>query len=132
MKNIIILAFFFLLSISGARAIEPLKLNSNFSDFVTEIDGSCEEATMLIIATGKVVACDNTPLAGVTVSIQGTTTNTTTDAYGNYSISPITNGTVLVFFAIGFQTVEITIDNPGSCGPNDKCELPLNVRLCGA
>jgi iron complex outermembrane receptor protein len=48
------------------------------------------------------------PLPGVTIVVKGTTTGTTTDFDGNYSISA-SNGDVLVFSFVGFTTQEITV-----------------------
>jgi TonB-linked SusC/RagA family outer membrane protein len=59
--------------------------------------------------TGTVVSqADQSPIPGVTVLILNTTTGTTTDFDGNYSIS-VKNGDVLQFSYIGFITRSITI-----------------------
>lgn len=47
-------------------------------------------------------------LPGVNVSVKGTTNGTTSDFDGNYTISNINNGDVLVFSYIGFKTLEVT------------------------
>ncbi|WP_298488197.1 TonB-dependent receptor [uncultured Maribacter sp.] len=49
------------------------------------------------------------PLAGVTVMIKGTTSGTSTDFDGNYSISVDSNDTVLVFSYIGYATKEVVV-----------------------
>ncbi|HEY9048898.1 MAG TPA: SusC/RagA family TonB-linked outer membrane protein [Ohtaekwangia sp.] len=61
--------------------------------------------------TGRVTAMqDNSALPGVSVILKGTTTGTTTDADGNYSIS-IGNSSnpVLAFSFIGFTTQEVPV-----------------------
>ena len=59
--------------------------------------------------TGTVVDEANTPVPGVNVIIQNTTTGTSTDFDGNYSIE-VSNGDVLEFSSLGFATQAITID----------------------
>lgn len=49
----------------------------------------------------------SSPLPGVNVIIKGTSTGTSTDFDGNYTLS-VDNGDVLVFSYIGFRTQEIT------------------------
>ena len=59
--------------------------------------------------TGTVVSkADQSPIPGVTVLILNTTSGTTTDFDGNYSIS-VKNGDVLQFSYIGFVTQAVTI-----------------------
>lgn len=50
------------------------------------------------------------PMPGVTVVLKGTTSGTTTDLDGKYSLSVPTDG-VLVFSFIGYLTVEETVGN---------------------
>jgi len=62
--------------------------------------------------TGKVLSKDdNTPVPGVTVVVKGTTTGTTTDVDGKYSIDIKTNNDILVFSAVGFLTQEKIVGN---------------------
>lgn len=59
--------------------------------------------------TGTVVSSENKqPLQGVTVTIKGTKTGTTTDANGNFRINAGEND-VLVFSNVSFTTSEITV-----------------------
>ncbi|MBS1680739.1 MAG: von Willebrand factor type A domain-containing protein [Bacteroidetes bacterium] len=51
------------------------------------------------------------PLPGVTVSLKGTSTNTVTDAQGNYLINTPDSGGTLVFSFIGLQTKEVKVAN---------------------
>lgn len=71
--------------------------------------------------TGKVTSDDNKPLAGATVTVKGTTRNTTTDANGNFRIVAKT-GDVLVFSFVGRKPSEITVQNTGNI------ELQLSTR----
>ncbi len=57
--------------------------------------------------TGKVTEEDGAPLTGVTVIIKGTTTGTTTDMDGNYSLSFDNEDAILVYSFIGYATEEI-------------------------
>lgn len=60
---------------------------------------------------GMVVDDVGQPLAGVTVSVKGTSAVTTTDDGGMYYIEIPTGGTVLLFTNVGFESVEQTISN---------------------
>ena len=62
------------------------------------------------VITGKVTsATDGSPLPGVTVILKKTTTVTTTDASGNYSIIVPSTGGTLIFSFIGMKSEEIKI-----------------------
>src|SRR3954447_19193875 len=61
--------------------------------------------------SGKVVSgTDNQPLSGVSVQIKGTTTGTTTDNSGNFSINAPGDAT-LTFGYVGYTPQEITVGN---------------------
>jgi iron complex outermembrane receptor protein len=59
------------------------------------------------------------PVPGVNVFIKGTTTGTTTDFDGNYSLSGISNANVIVFSYVGFTTQELVYQG----------QKTLNVQL---
>lgn len=59
--------------------------------------------------SGMVVDQNNEPLPGASVVIKGTTTGTTTDFDGKFSIN-IRQGDVLVVSYVGFSTNEVTFD----------------------
>ncbi|MFI5130992.1 MAG: SusC/RagA family TonB-linked outer membrane protein [Chitinophagales bacterium] len=59
--------------------------------------------------TGKVVDADGKPVPGVNVSIKGSTTTTTTDANGNYSIVVSSNEVVLKFSSATFVAQEMPV-----------------------
>ncbi|WP_315823167.1 SusC/RagA family TonB-linked outer membrane protein [Paraflavitalea speifideaquila] len=56
--------------------------------------------------SGTVTDADNNPLPGVSVTIKGTHTGTSTDANGKFSIQ-VTPGQVLLFSSVGYQSIEI-------------------------
>ncbi|HKC35927.1 MAG TPA: TonB-dependent receptor [Chitinophagaceae bacterium] len=56
----------------------------------------------------------NAPLAGVTVSVKGTTISTITDANGNYTISVPKQGSVLLITYVGMASLERTVNGNGT------------------
>jgi len=64
-----------------------------------------------ITITGQVVDDTGQPVPGVNVLVKGTTTGTTTDANGTYSLSVPNDATTLVFSFIGYASQEVSIDN---------------------
>jgi TonB-linked SusC/RagA family outer membrane protein len=68
------------------------------------LDGRAQVATV----KGKVTDQDGGILPGVNILIKGSTSGTTTDAEGNYSIEA-TTGSTLVFSFIGYATQEIAV-----------------------
>ena len=64
-----------------------------------------------ITVTGKVTDESREPLPGVNVSVKGTSTGTTTDLNGRYSIAILSEEAVLVFSYIGFTVQELTVGN---------------------
>jgi TonB-linked SusC/RagA family outer membrane protein len=65
-----------------------------------------------IVVKGKVTSMtDGLGLPGVTVLEKGTTNGTVADADGQFSISVSSSSSVLVFSYIGFNTVEIAVNN---------------------
>jgi TonB-linked SusC/RagA family outer membrane protein len=59
---------------------------------------------------GKVTSTtDQQPLAGVSVTIKGTTIGTATDDAGNYSFNNVENNATLVFSFVGYQTMEVPV-----------------------
>jgi TonB-linked SusC/RagA family outer membrane protein len=70
------------------------------------------------IVTGRVTDDKGEGLPGVTVLVKGTTTGTSTDVEGNFSIDAPANAT-LVISSVGFTTQEIAVAN----------QTTINVRL---
>jgi TonB-linked SusC/RagA family outer membrane protein len=63
---------------------------------------------------GKVISQDDSgPLPGVAIMVKGTTTGTTTDADGYYSISVPDPSSVLIFSFIGYTSQEIPVSGKG-------------------
>src|SRR5690606_19078219 len=60
------------------------------------------------LITGTVVDEQGLPLPGVTLQIKGTTTGTTTDMEGEFSLDA-SEGDVLVVSFLGFETQEILL-----------------------
>ena len=58
--------------------------------------------------TGKVTDSSGATLPGVTVLLKGTANGTITDLDGNFTISNIPNGGILVFSFVGMKSQEIT------------------------
>jgi TonB-linked SusC/RagA family outer membrane protein len=69
--------------------------------------------------SGKVTGQNGEALAGVSVSVKGTTIGTTTDANGNYSIVVPTRSTTLVFSYVSYETKEVEV----------KDQTVINVSL---
>ena len=66
---------------------------------------------MAQIVTGRVIsALDGSSLPGVSVLLKGTTTGTTTDADGKYSLSVSEGDVVLVFSFIGYTSQEVAVN----------------------
>ena len=68
-------------------------------------------SAMAQIVTGRVIsALDGSSLPGVSVLLKGTTTGTTTDADGKYSLSVSEGDVVLVFSFIGYTSQEVAVN----------------------
>ncbi len=59
--------------------------------------------------TGKVTDKQGSPLTGVTIIVKGTTSGTSTNSTGEYSITVPDGKTVLVFSYVGFKTKEVKL-----------------------
>ena len=73
-----------------------------YSGSVTDIRNGKVAANL----SGQVTDDQKNPVAGVSVSIKGTATGTTTDDQGRYSIQA-NEGEIIIFSSIGFETSEI-------------------------
>ncbi|MGN6298214.1 MAG: SusC/RagA family TonB-linked outer membrane protein [Ginsengibacter sp.] len=67
-------------------------------------------AQQRITVNGNVVAENNAPLAGVSVNVKGTTTGTTTDAQGNFTIE-VKKGATLDLSFVGYEPKQILVNN---------------------
>jgi len=57
------------------------------------------------LVRGTVTDQNGLPLAGATIVVKGTTTGTTTDANGQFTLNLPTGGETLVFAFIGYERV---------------------------
>ena len=87
--------------LSEMKSIQDLPLQSE----ADEVDD------MLTVVQGKLTDENNQPLPGVNVLVKGTTTGTTSDALGSYSIDVAEEDAVLIFSFIGYETQEISVSN---------------------
>ena len=69
-----------------------------------------QEATDITISGQIVSGTDNSPLPGVNIVVQGTTTGTVSDLDGNYSLEVSDSETILVYSFIGYTTQEIPVN----------------------
>lgn len=68
-----------------------------------------------VTVSGKVTsAADGSPIPGVNVLVKGTSTGTTTDSEGAYTINAGNTSAVLVFSFIGFTSKEVAVDTQTS------------------
>lgn len=75
--------------------------------------------------SGKVTDLSGVPLPGVSIVIKGTTTGIITDVNGNYSLSNVPVGAVLVFSFVGMKSQEIAI------GGKSSIDVILEEELVG-
>jgi TonB-linked SusC/RagA family outer membrane protein len=75
------------------------------------------------VVTGKITSAEKEPIPGVNVLVKGTSTGTTTNADGVYSISVARDGAVIVFSFIGFKTEQIEI------GDRTQLDLQMSADL---
>ena len=61
--------------------------------------------------SGKVTDKAGEPLVGAGILIKGTTSGTTTDLDGKFSLQGLKSNSVLVFSSIGYETQEVTVGN---------------------
>ncbi len=70
-------------------------------------------AQQKITASGNVIGENNTLLAGVSVNVEGSTSGTTTDTEGKFTIQ-INRGATLVFSFVGYETKQVRVTNEKS------------------
>ena len=74
-----------------------------------------EEASLTdlrdIRVTGRVTTLNGDPLAGVSITVKGTRTGTTTDPLGNYALT-VPDNAVLVFSYVGYEAKEVAVTGP--------------------
>src|SRR5256886_14838487 len=89
---------------SGTRHLHFLSAVGMSVLFALAVCGTAlgQEPAAQIEVSGKVTTPEGHPISGVTVRVRGGSTNTSTDAQGNYSILAPPDG-VLTFNLIGFR-----------------------------
>ena len=93
-----------------ANGIAYRILNNNL--IVLKANGPANNAEVPDIrVSGKVTGTGGAALSGVSVTIKGTSTGTTTDDGGNFSISVPDENSILVFSYVGYQSQEIVVGN---------------------
>ena len=61
--------------------------------------------------SGKVTDKTGEPLVGAGILVKGTTSGTTTDLDGKFSLQGLKPNSILVFSSIGYETKEVTVGN---------------------
>ena len=61
--------------------------------------------------TGRVQNEKNEPVAGASVMIKGTSTGTTTDSNGEFTLNNVNSGATLVISLIGYEVEELAVNN---------------------
>lgn len=99
--------------------VTRLRFNNTF--FNTQFMGKRLITTLLVLLTigvqafaqsavsGKVTDEAGEPCVGANVLIKGTTTGTMTDLDGNYSLTDVRKGAILVFSSIGYTSQEVRL-----------------------
>ena len=77
--------------------------------------GFTAQAQDNVTVSGTVVDESGEPMLGAGVVVKGTTTGTTVDLDGNFSLN-VPVGSVLQIISVGYTTVEVTVDKAGSLG----------------
>jgi TonB-linked SusC/RagA family outer membrane protein len=72
------------------------------------------EIKQMVTVKGKITDAQGVGLPGVNIIVKGSTTGTTSDAEGNYSIQVSDANAVLVFSYIGFTTQEVPLQGRNS------------------
>lgn len=94
---------FFTIAAKRASLAAAIKLTAVFFFFFS-ISTIAQETPVSGTVTGE----NNTPLAGVSVTVQGTTRGTSTNSSGRFTISASPNAT-LVFSSIGYGNQEVNV-----------------------
>ena len=80
-------------------------VDTNEAGFSLELEQNSAQKTV----KGIVTSGDDKPLPGVTVFVKGTTNGTVTNADGTYSITKVSEESIIVFSFIGMQKQEVTV-----------------------
>jgi TonB-linked SusC/RagA family outer membrane protein len=72
--------------------------------------------------SGKITSANGEGIPGVTIVVKGTTTGTTTDVDGKYTISVPNDNSVLVLSSVGYTKQELTVGNRASINQSLEAE----------
>jgi len=72
--------------------------------------------------SGKITSANGEGIPGVTIVVKGTTTGTTTDVDGKYTISVPNDNSVLVLSSVGYTKQELTVGNRTSINQSLEAE----------
>src|SRR5690606_16026505 len=107
MKKVYLLYFMVLLAYGASgHEVGPLLLHNALTNEITPnhtLNG------ILLGVTGKVTDENGTPFPGANIVVKGTTTGTTTDVDGNYSIDVPDGNSILVFSFVGYASQEVPV-----------------------
>ena len=95
------------IALCGILALTPAILGSQ--------TGFTAQAQDNVTVSGTVVDETGEPMLGAGVVVKGTTTGTTVDLDGNFSLN-VPMGSVLQIISVGYTTVEMTVDKAGNLG----------------
>ena len=93
----------------GVYLLFLLSAGSLFSQAVAETPNRDSRAYVQQGVSGKVTDDQGNELPGVNIYVKGTSTGTSTDASGNYTIQ-VAGDAVLIYSFIGYQSREIAVD----------------------
>lgn len=102
------------LTLSLAGQSLSFRISDNIILIKPELKKMQVQAALPVNITGTVTDSKGETLIGVGVVVKGTTTGTSTDMNGNYSITVPDDNAVLVFSYIGFETQEIAVSSRSS------------------
>jgi len=90
-----------------------------------EVNGNQNSFAQTRTITGRVVDVDGDPLPGVTIILKGTTQGTVTNSDGYYTLSGVTDETILVYSFIGMLAREVVVGN------QSRIDISMNYDLLG-
>ncbi len=88
--------------------LDEMLLTTKHRDFGSKVSAARNINEADIVIRGQVSDASGGPLPGVSVLIKGTTTGTSSDTEGRYSIN-VPEGAVLIFSYMGYVTKEVSI-----------------------
>lgn len=91
------------ISVCNSSQASQISENSN----LPAISNETQQTTQV---SGKIIDTTGEPLAGVTISVKGSTTGTISDFDGNYSLNSVSSDATLVFSYLGYHAQEIAIN----------------------